>query len=1145
MTMTQLSTIAAGPTSKDGCSPASPRKLRSRKILVVDDVSADRKYLVTTLSCAGYQLIEACDGEEALAKARAEHPDLIITDILMPAMDGYEFVRELRADPAIAQTPVIFHSATYRLNEARPLAEACGVSRILEKPAERDEIFAVVAEALRRPVMHFSPLAQQFDREHLRLLTNKLLENSEEKRRAAEALVERACIASLTADVGLALTRSSVLGEEMLQICAEAMVRHLDVAFVRIWTLNEIESVLEIKASAGKYAHRDGSQCRVPVGQSNVGMVAQERRPHVTNSLSGDPRFAGEDWARRKGLSAFAGYPLLVEERLVGVAAVFARSPFTELAVEAISAVADMLAVGIDRVRTEHSLREREEQFRQLAENISEVFWITNPDLSEMLYVSPAYEKVWGRSCQSLYANPSTFLEAIEPEDRGAAKELIQKHLGSDEFDHEYRIRRPDGSLRWIWNHGFPVRDAQGRIYRACGLARDITERKQTEERLKFTQFSIDHVATAVMWTDADGRFFNVNDAACRLTGYSREELLSRSVPEIDSNMPREQWAAIWDELRRRGVLSLESVLIRKDGTECPVSISSNLLKADGREFSCAFVQDIREQRLLRDQQRALAAERDSILQRLQLQIQRMPLAYMLLDADLRVIEWNPTAEKIFGYSKEEVLGMGPPFEKIVPRAFWPEAEGILARFRTGDMAAHSTNDNLTKDGRTITCEWINTPLVKDDRFEGVMCLAQDVSERRRLEAQFRQAQKMEAVGRLAGGVAHDFNNLMTVVTGYSEFALKSVPDDSPLRRDIEEIKKAGQRAAVLTRQLLAFSRKQVQSPELLKLSDVVANIKNMLCHLIGENIELVTAATPALRSVKADPGQIEQVIMNLAVNARDAMPNGGKLVIETANIDLDHTFCAQCPELSPGPYVLFSVSDTGTGMDAATQARIFEPFFTTKEHGKGTGLGLSMVYGVVQQSGGAIRVYSALGRGTTFKILLPESRDDREKQPIPEAQSPQTGFETILLVEDEDMVRTLTRRILEAHGYRVLEARDGSEALDLAERHAEPLDLVLTDVIMPKMSGKELAQRLKQKQPGLKVLFMSGYTENFVSHQGILDADVALIEKPFVEATLLDRIRVILDASPGQSSIRPTTAVSPETDSHKTSLASNGRSQS
>ena len=285
---------------------------------------------------------------------------------------------------------------------------------------------------------------------------------------------------------------------------------------------------------------------------------------------------------------------------------------------------------------------------------------------------------------------------------------------------------------------------------------------------------------------------------------------------------------------------------------------------------------------------------------------------------------------------------------------------------------------------------------------------------------------------------------------------------------------------------------------------------------------------------------------MNLALNARDAMPDGGKLVIETANIDLDHIFCAQCPGLSPGPYVQLSVSDTGTGMDAATQARIFEPFFTTKEHGKGTGLGLSMVYGVVQQSGGAIRVYSELGRGTTFRILLPESRDDRENQPIPKVQqSPQVGFETILLVEDEDMVRTLTRRILESHGYRVLEARDGSEALELAERHAEPLDLVLTDVIMPKMSGKELAQHLKQKQPGLKVLFMSGYTESFVSHEGILDADVALIEKPFAEAALLDRIRTILDVTAGHGSIRGPIAVSPETHGYKPSPASNERSQS
>jgi PAS domain S-box-containing protein len=779
--------------------------------------------------------------------------------------------------------------------------------------------------------------------------------------------------------------------------------------------------------------------------------------------------------------------------------------------------------VGVDRLLAESSSREREEQFRQLSENVTEVFWMTNADLSKMLYVSPAYERIWGCTCQSLYERPSAFLDAIIPEDRPAAEKLIREQLGRAEFDHEYRIRKPDGSLRWIWNHAFPIRDADGRIYRMCGLARDITERKQTEERLKFTQFSIDHLATSVFWSDADGRFFNVNDAACRLTDYSREELMSLSVSDINPEIPREKWVSIWEEQRQRGVLSLESTIRRKDGVEVAISVSSTLLEADGRQFSCTFVQDIREQRLMQDRQRLLAAERDSVLQRLQLQIQRMPLAYMLLDAKLRVVEWNPAAEKIFGYPRGEVLGMSPPFEKILAPAAWPEAEKILSRVQAGDMSAHSTNDNLTKDGRTITCEWINTPLVSTDgQFEGLMCLAQDVSERRRLELQFRQAQKMEAVGRLAGGIAHDFNNLMTVVTGYSEFVLKGVANDSPIRPDVEEIKKAGQRAAALTRQLLAFSRKQVHSPELLNLSDVVANIKNMLQRLIGENIELVTVSRRSLRSVEADPGQIEQIIVNLAVNARDAMPEGGKLVIETANVDLDEMYCRQIPELSPGPHVVLSVSDTGTGMDAATLARIFEPFFTTKEQGKGTGLGLAMVYGVIQQSGGAIRVYSELGRGTTFKMLLPAAGNAPEAEAIEEPQqSAPAGAETVLLAEDEDMVRTLARRILESHGYRVLEARDGVEALNVARGHAGGIDLLLTDVIMPKMSGKELAQHFLKDRPSTKVLYMSGYTENFVSHQGILDADVALIEKPFSEDALLGRVRTILDAGPGQGSDR------------------------
>ncbi len=378
MTGTSALSPAASPLNS-GSSLAAKRLSAPRKILIVDDSPTNREFLVTTLGYAGYQLIEACNGEEGLARARSEHPDLIIADILMPTMDGYEFVHQLRADPAIAQTPVVFHTASYREHEARPLAEACGVSFILQKPASPNEVFAVVDQALGLSRSYPVP-SEDFDRAHLRLVTNKLSEKSEEKRRATAALEERTCLASLTADVGLALTRSATLGSDMLQLCAGAMVRHLDAALARIWTSNEIDGELELQASAGPYADLGEADSRVAVGRFEIGLIAKERRPHLTNDVVNDSRVGNQEWARREGMVAFAGYPLMVEDRLIGVVAMFARRPLTLMALDALSSIADMLAVGIDRQRTENALREREEQFRQLAENISEVFWMTNAE---------------------------------------------------------------------------------------------------------------------------------------------------------------------------------------------------------------------------------------------------------------------------------------------------------------------------------------------------------------------------------------------------------------------------------------------------------------------------------------------------------------------------------------------------------------------------------------------------------------------------------------------------------------------------------------------------------------------------------------------------------------------------------------------
>jgi hypothetical protein len=398
--------------------------------------------------------------------------------------------------------------------------------------------------------------------------------------------------------------------------------------------------------------------------------------------------------------------------------------------------------------------------------------------------------------------------------------------------------------------------------------------------------------------------------------------------------------------------------------------------------------------------------------------------------------------------------------------------------------------------------------------LEGCVHVMRDVTEQRALEAQYRQAQKMEAMGRLAGGVAHDFNNLLTAITGYSELLLARLQEEDTLRRYVEEVKKAGDRAASLTRQLLTFSRQQVLEPRVLDLNSVVANVDKMLRRVIGEDIELVTILVPDLGPVKADPGQLEQVMLNLAVNSRDAMPQGGKLTIETANVELAEASSHRHGELSPGKYVVLAVSDSGCGMTEETQAHIFEPFFTTKDQGKGTGLGLAMVYGIVKQSGGSVWVYSEVGRGTTFKVYLPQVNEKVTAQvPRPPPPVLTRGWETILLVEDEEPVRSLVRSVLEAGGYVVLEARHGEDALVVAEMHKGPIQLLVTDVVMPEMSGPELAEHLAPFHREMKVLYMSGYTEDAIQHHGVLASRTAYLPKPFTPETLARKVREVLNA--------------------------------
>jgi CheY-like chemotaxis protein len=371
----------------------------------------------------------------------------------------------------------------------------------------------------------------------------------------------------------------------------------------------------------------------------------------------------------------------------------------------------------------------------------------------------------------------------------------------------------------------------------------------------------------------------------------------------------------------------------------------------------------------------------------------------------------------------------------------------------------------------------------------------------------------MEAVGRLAGGVAHDFNNLLTVITGYSELLLQKIGKESPMREEVEEIKRAGERAASLTQQLLAFSRKQIIEPKVVHLDGLVAEMHKMLTRLIGENIALQATTGKSLGSVKVDPGRFQQILMNLVVNARDAMPGGGKIVIETANVDLDEGYCAVHPYVKPGRFVMVAVSDTGKGMSEEVKAHIFEPFFTTKERGSGTGLGLATTYGAVHQAGGSIEVYSEVGIGTTFRIYLPRIEEEAVKpEKVDRPTDLPGGTETVLVVEDEDTLRTLCERILGDLGYQVMPARNGAEAIAVAQKYGERIDLLLTDVVMPGMSGRELATQLVLEYPEMQVLFMSGYTDNAIVHHGVLDEGVSFIGKPYTPSALARKVREVLD---------------------------------
>jgi PAS domain S-box-containing protein len=608
---------------------------------------------------------------------------------------------------------------------------------------------------------------------------------------------------------------------------------------------------------------------------------------------------------------------------------------------------------------------------------------------------------------------------------------------------------------------------------------------RELQENLALLQGITSGTTDAVFVKDLQGRYLMMNPAGARFLGRTVNEVIGKDDTELFDDA---ETGRVIMELDRKVLQSGEMQTFEEGGTAAGVTRTYLSNKGPYRDASGRIVgllgicRDITDRKLADEEMRQSQ-------QKLRIHFEHTPLAVVEWDLEFRVADWNPSAERIFGYSRQEALGKHASF--IVPQEYRQLVDQVWKELIEQTGGARSTNDNITKNGARISCEWYNTPLVDESgRVLGVASLVQDVTERVALEERLRQSQKMEAVGRLAGGVAHDFNNLLTVIL-------------------------AADRASGITRQLLAFSRKQVLSPRVINLNDIMMNLDSLLRRLIGEDIEVLTVPANDLGSVKADPGQIEQVIMNLALNARDAMPNGGKLTLETANITLDETYAQRHRPAEPGRYVMLAVTDTGHGMSAETQARIFEPFYTTKEIGKGTGLGLSMVYGIIKQSGGNIWVYSEPDRGTSFKIYLP-----RVDQPVEltgaetRSKTVQRGTETILLVEDDPQLRQLSSSVLTHCGYKVLAAGGPEEGLAICKENHRDIRLLVTDVVMPRMNGRQLAEQIAQISPSVKVLYISGYTSNAIVHYGVLDPGLWFLPKPFTLSALVAKVREVLDAN-------------------------------
>ena len=1051
-------------------------------ILVVDDEVELKNALVDALSSQNFDAVGFTSPVAALEALRTQTFDVLLSDLMMPEMDGIQLVREaLNIDPNMI---AIIMTGQGTIQTAVDAMKAGTFDYVL-KPFRLQAVMPVLTRAIN---------------------TRRLrLENLQ--------LRETLAIYELCQTIAFTLDPQTIISK-----LADAALQQTQADEVSVLLSTEDSNELYVAAVRGDNRQPLLGE-RVPLETSISGWVARSRESLILDGEINDERFKAL-WPHPEIRSAIS-VPMQIANKLVGVIninAIERARPFTLGQTKALAILASTAAAALESASLYGQVELQRQRLDNIVASVPGIVWEARikPDgVSQQTdFVSAHIEEMLGYTVKEWLGIPNFWSTVVHPDDRARAEaEAAQIYANEDSGRQEFRYLTKDGRAVWVESTYVVIRNTEGQPVGLRGVTMNITDRKKAEEALRESEelykALFDDAPLAYHELDKDGRFTRVNQTELQLLGYTAEEMQGRFA-----------WEFIVDKVSRESTMGklsgnrplqpFERTFIRKDGTHVPVEIHDRLLyDADGRISGIrSTLHDITERK------RAESALRESEERYRDLVENAHDIIYSH-DLNGNYLSVNKAAERITGYSHEEALKLN--MSQTLPPECADRAKEMIAKKLAGENVTAYELEILAKDGRRIAIE-VNSKLMYENGVPvAVQGIARDVTERRHLEEQLRQSQKMEAIGQLAGGVAHDFNNLLTAINGYSSLALQRVDDDSSIKPYLEEVKKAGDRAANLTRQLLAFGRKQIMQPLALDLNSVVSDMNKMLRRLIGEDIVLTAKLAPDLTKIKADPGQVEQVLINLVVNARDAMPTGGNLTIETANVSLDQEYASRHMGIQPGKYVMLAVSDTGSGMDEATRARIFEPFFTTKEKGKGTGLGLSTVYGIVQQSGGSIWVYSELNQGTSFKVYLPELRSNASADVV-ESNSDEiaTGSETILLVEDEEVVRGLTTTILEGAGYHVIAAGGGAEATKLCADQNEPIDLLLTDVVMPKTSGKEVAEQLTKMQPGLKVLFMSGYTDEAIVHHGVLDANVEFIQKPFTPVALSKKIREVLDKKNG-----------------------------